>query len=103
VTIENRADDEEPRRERQLLQAERHATALRMVTDDGQATVGELVEVLRVSASTVRRDLSALAERGAVERVYGGAVRRLWWSVNQVDRRSDATATRRTTEVLPTL
>jgi len=42
--------------------------------DSGQVDVHELATALAVSLSTVRRDLTALAERGAVVRTYGGAL-----------------------------
>lgn len=41
---------------------------------DGRVNVTELAASLEVAAETVRRDLKALADRGVVQRVYGGAV-----------------------------
>src|SRR5688500_3723637 len=40
---------------------------------DGRVRVDRLAAELRVSEMTVRRDLDALAERGELERVRGGA------------------------------
>ncbi|MCB5165399.1 DeoR/GlpR family DNA-binding transcription regulator [Streptomyces bambusae] len=56
------------------LAHQRRAFILAAVRRDGAVRVAELVEQLGVSDMTVRRDLDALARRGAVEKVYGGAV-----------------------------
>ncbi len=44
------------------------------VERDGQVTVGDLAHAFAVSEMTIRRDLDALAERGALRRVRGGAM-----------------------------
>lgn len=41
----------------------------------GSVSVPDLVEAMKVSEATVRRDLDSLAERGLLERVRGGACR----------------------------
>ena len=41
---------------------------------EGTARVAELAREFDVSAATIRRDLETLEERGAVERVHGGAI-----------------------------
>ncbi|MFE2252657.1 DeoR/GlpR family DNA-binding transcription regulator [Streptomyces lavendulae] len=56
------------------LAQQRRAFIMETVRRDGAVRVAELVERLAVSDMTVRRDLDALAARGLVEKVYGGAV-----------------------------
>lgn len=60
-----------------LLAEERRRKILEMVEKDGRVTVDLLVKRFGVSAVTVRADLDALGESGAVVRAHGGAVRRL--------------------------
>ncbi len=50
---------------------------LDLLEQDGRLTVGDLVERFGVSSVTVRTDLDALADLGALVRSHGGAVRRL--------------------------
>jgi DeoR/GlpR family transcriptional regulator of sugar metabolism len=45
-----------------------------MVAQDGVVRVADLVARFGVNAATIRRDLKALEEQGAVRRVHGGAV-----------------------------
>jgi DeoR/GlpR family transcriptional regulator of sugar metabolism len=47
----------------------------RLVSEQGSVSVPELADMFRVSTDTIRRDLDALAENGAVQRTHGGAVR----------------------------
>ncbi|AYF75732.1 DeoR/GlpR transcriptional regulator [Nocardia yunnanensis] len=54
--------------------AERWDVTLRLVQGAERASVSELAARLGVSEMTVRRDLEALAQRGLVRRVHGGAV-----------------------------
>src|SRR3954466_14218553 len=56
-----------------LLPAQRRQEILRAVRG-GTAHVAELAESFGVSEMTVRRDLSALARDGKLERVHGGAL-----------------------------
>src|SRR3954465_15766382 len=56
-----------------LLPAQRRQEILRAVRG-GSAHVADLAESFGVSEMTVRRDLSALARDGKLERVHGGAV-----------------------------
>src|SRR5713101_1121834 len=55
------------------------ADRLRMILDlvgaDSTAAVADLAETLGVSAATIRRDLSQLAQHGLVVRSHGGALR----------------------------
>jgi DeoR/GlpR family transcriptional regulator of sugar metabolism len=57
-----------------LLAEQRRALILDEVRRRGGVRVNELTKRLNVSDMTVRRDLDALAHRGAVEKVHGGAV-----------------------------
>jgi len=56
------------------LAIRRHEEILRRVGADGGAVVGDLATALGVSHETVRRDLKALAARGLLAVVHGGAV-----------------------------
>jgi DeoR/GlpR family transcriptional regulator of sugar metabolism len=55
------------------LPAQRQERILGEVSRNGGARVSELAEMLGVSDMTVRRDLDALARRGLVKKVHGGA------------------------------
>ncbi len=57
----------------ELIPAERHARLLEILRVRRAASIRELADLLGGSASTVRRDLEYLAERGALIRSYGGA------------------------------
>lgn len=59
---------------RKLLSPEREDLILAAL-GDGLRTIAELAGTLQVSEATVRRDLQSLENRGAVQRVHGGAVR----------------------------
>jgi len=54
--------------------AQRRAWIRVLVAVDTYAAVGELSALFGVSTATVRTDLAALAETGALVRVHGGAV-----------------------------
>ena len=56
--------------------------------EQGAVTNAELMEKFDISIETVRRDLAYLEERGLLERVYGGAVKRKFMRVepNYVNR-----------------
>ena len=56
-----------------MLTQERYQSILSMVNDRGAVTVAELAELLGISESTVRRDLTALDELGKLKKVFGGA------------------------------
>ncbi len=56
-----------------MLARQRQQRILEVVRSDGGARVSALIELLGVSDMTVRRDLEALASRGLVARVHGGA------------------------------
>ncbi|MFC7703550.1 DeoR/GlpR family DNA-binding transcription regulator [Plastorhodobacter daqingensis] len=54
---------------------ERRDQIARAIRESGQLTVEDLAGRFSVSAETIRRDLSTLAESGAVQKVHGGARR----------------------------
>ncbi len=56
-----------------MLARQRQELILDQVRTTGGVRVGDLVESLGVSDMTVRRDIEALARRGLVARVHGGA------------------------------
>ena len=56
-----------------MLARQRQELILEQVRSTGGARVSDLVEFLGVSDMTVRRDIEALARRGLVSRVHGGA------------------------------
>jgi DeoR/GlpR family transcriptional regulator of sugar metabolism len=60
-----------------LLTEERRERILALLQQEGRVFAAELSRALGVSDDTVRRDLDALAEMGALQRVHGGALRRL--------------------------
>jgi DeoR family fructose operon transcriptional repressor len=57
-----------------MLAETRRRNLLELITRQGYATLDELVRVLGVSESTVRRDLEGLDLAGAIKRTHGGAV-----------------------------
>src|SRR4051794_30509938 len=56
-----------------MLAEQRQAAILEEVHRNGGARVSELMRRFGVSDMTVRRDLTALAERGLLQKVHGGA------------------------------
>ena len=57
-----------------MLIAERQQKILQLIERQGGARVEELVAQLYASAPTIRRDLTALEEKGLIRKVYGGAM-----------------------------
>ncbi len=57
-----------------MLTEERKSEILNIVNDRRSITVQELKDMIDVSESTVRRDISALAKEGKLIKVFGGAV-----------------------------
>lgn len=53
---------------------DRRSEALEVVNRKGFVSINELVELLGVSVSTVRRDLEALEAQGLVRRTHGGVI-----------------------------
>ena len=56
-----------------MHEKERHRIILATVQARPVASVGELVDIIGVSEATIRRDIAALDESGALKRVRGGA------------------------------
>jgi DeoR family transcriptional regulator, fructose operon transcriptional repressor len=56
------------------LPAQRQNEVLKLLEIKGQMSVADISEYFNVSEDTVRRDLDALAEKGALTRTHGGAV-----------------------------
>lgn len=57
-----------------MLLEERRSQLLELVRQRGFASLVELAELLRVSESTVRRDLEVLEESGSAKRTHGGVL-----------------------------
>ncbi|MDR2453834.1 MAG: DeoR/GlpR family DNA-binding transcription regulator [Bifidobacteriaceae bacterium] len=57
-----------------VLSVTRQAAILKTVRHNGEVSVTGLAQELGVSASTIRRDLDALSQRGELRRVRGGSV-----------------------------
>lgn len=58
-----------------MLTEKRQEEILQLVNQNGSVTVQELREKFDASESTIRRDLNALHNMGALVKVFGGAVR----------------------------
>ncbi len=56
-----------------MLERERHRLILKLVNERAVVGVVELVDLMDASEATIRRDINALAERGELRRVRGGA------------------------------
>lgn len=56
-----------------MLTQERYQSILSIINEKNAVTVSELAELLEISESTVRRDLTALDELGKLKKVFGGA------------------------------
>ncbi|MQT12593.1 DeoR/GlpR family DNA-binding transcription regulator [Segnochrobactrum spirostomi] len=56
-----------------MLERERHRLILKLVEERSVVSVGDLVDLLDASEATIRRDIIALADRGELKRVRGGA------------------------------
>ncbi|WP_368543344.1 DeoR/GlpR family DNA-binding transcription regulator [Enterobacter soli] len=52
----------------------RQKYVLDIITEQGQASITELAEKLRVSADTIRRDLTDLENQGLAQKNHGGAI-----------------------------
>ena len=53
---------------------QRHNEIVHLLTQQGRVTVTEIVDCFSISEATARRDLEALAEKGRIQRVRGGAL-----------------------------
>ena len=57
-----------------MLTEERQYQITELIRKDGKASITELAARFGVSGETIRRDLSAIASKGLVRKVHGGAV-----------------------------
>lgn len=57
-----------------MLTEERYTIILDRVKQNNSVTLTELCELLGVSESTIRRDLTVLDEKGMLKKVHGGAI-----------------------------
>lgn len=57
-----------------MLIEERRKKILEYVEKQGKATVAELSHLIYASEPTVRRDLTEMARRGSIKKVYGGVM-----------------------------
>lgn len=57
-----------------MYTAQRRNEILRVLREQGSASVNQLTEYFHVSGTTIRLDLTALEKTGAVSRTHGGAV-----------------------------
>ena len=58
-----------------MLTEQRQEEILKLLDQKGSVTLQELKEYFRTSESTIRRDLNALDKKGALTKVFGGAVK----------------------------
>ena len=56
------------------LPAQRQSEVIKLLEIKGQMSVSEISDQFNISEDTVRRDLDALAQKGALTRTHGGAV-----------------------------
>lgn len=56
-----------------MLEAERQKLILKLVQERSIVSIADLVDMLDASDATVRRDINAMAERGEIRRIRGGA------------------------------
>jgi len=56
-----------------MLEAERQKLILKLVQERSIISISDLVEMLDASDATLRRDVNAMAERGEIRRIRGGA------------------------------
>src|SRR3989304_1551596 len=57
-----------------LIPAQRHDRIQALLEQRRVASIAEMSDLLQVSEATIRRDLEALEEQGALERTHGGAI-----------------------------
>jgi DeoR family ulaG and ulaABCDEF operon transcriptional repressor len=56
-----------------MIEAERHRIIRKLIDERSVVSLSDLVEILDASEATVRRDIGAMAERGEITRIRGGA------------------------------
>ncbi|USK35170.1 DeoR/GlpR family DNA-binding transcription regulator [Bacillus sp. F19] len=60
-----------------MLSVERHQIILNHLNLHGKITIHELLDQLKVSKQTIRRDLEHLEQQGKLTKVHGGAVKKV--------------------------
>jgi DeoR family ulaG and ulaABCDEF operon transcriptional repressor len=56
-----------------VLETERHRLIAKLLQERSVVSIADLVETLGASEATVRRDINAMADRGEIRRIRGGA------------------------------
>jgi DeoR family ulaG and ulaABCDEF operon transcriptional repressor len=56
-----------------VLETERHRLIAKLLQERSVVSISDLVETLGASEATVRRDINAMADRGEIRRIRGGA------------------------------
>lgn len=57
-----------------MLAEQRYEAILGLIEENGSVTINEIIDLLGVSESTARRDITSLHNQGRLTRVFGGAV-----------------------------
>ena len=57
-----------------MLAEERIKKILSIVDSEGSATMQQLMDALKISESTIRRDLISMDQKGLLIKVHGGAI-----------------------------
>lgn len=68
-----------------MLAEERFSEILKLVNEHKTITVQELTELLDMSESTIRRDLTTLHKKGKLIKVHGGATASIWRSTPEMN------------------
>ena len=55
-----------------MLTEKRYELILKLLDEQNSVTVAEIKEKLKISESTIRRDLNALDKAGKLNKVFGG-------------------------------
>ncbi|MCK4648163.1 DeoR family transcriptional regulator, partial [bacterium] len=58
-----------------MFNEQRQEQILKALDDEGRVSVEKMSKSLKVSSSTIRRDLEELEEKGLLRRTHGGATR----------------------------
>lgn len=58
-----------------MMKAERQELILKHIADNGRVVVTDFAKKMGVTEATLRKDLQELDDRGAVQRVHGGAIK----------------------------
>lgn len=61
--------------ENEMFAEERHSKIIELINQVGKVSVNELVDIFKVSPSTIRNDLNELEGKGLLKRTHGGAIK----------------------------